>query len=201
LGFAIEDDDETVSLTEYAKKSIEREHPEENPLTVLGAACKACVPKRIHVTDLCQGCVARPCQSACKFGAIEIVNGKSTIDASKCKNCKMCIAACPYNAIVKVAVPCEGENINEHFGKCQNFRIYNIQKGELKDKEDVVLESTEPTVVAEFMKNNNVNTVVCGGINQGAMTELFSHNIVVIPGMKGNVDVAVSTCLDQMATK
>ena len=76
LGFAIEDDDETVSLKDYAAKSLKREKPEENPLTVLGAACKACVPKRIHVTDLCQGCVARPCKSTCKFGAIEIINGK-----------------------------------------------------------------------------------------------------------------------------
>lgn len=107
LGFAIEDDDETISLSEYAKKSVEREELAENHLTVLGAACKGCVPKRIFVTDLCQGCVARPCKSACKFGAIDIVNGRSVIDSSKCRNCKMCISACPYSAIVKVAVPCE----------------------------------------------------------------------------------------------
>lgn len=107
LGFSIEDDDETISLEEYAKMSLERKNVEENPLTVLGAACKGCVPKRIHVTDLCQGCVARPCNSACKFGAISIINGKSVIDSEKCQNCKMCISACPYNAIVKVAVPCE----------------------------------------------------------------------------------------------
>ena len=107
LGFSIEEDDETISLEEYAKMSLDRVKIEENPLTVLGAACKGCVPKRIHVTDLCQGCVARPCKSACKFGAINIINGKSVIDSDKCKNCKMCIAACPYNAIVKVAVPCE----------------------------------------------------------------------------------------------
>ena len=107
LGFAIEDDDETISLMDYAKRALEREKPEENLLTVLGAACKGCVPKRIYVTDLCQGCVARACVSACKFGAIEIVNGKANIDSSKCKACKMCIDACPYNAIVKVAVPCE----------------------------------------------------------------------------------------------
>ena len=107
LGFAIEDDDETVSLSDYAKKSLTRENPEENPLTVLRAACKGCVPKRVFVTDLCQGCVARPCQSTCKFGAISMENGKSVIDSTKCKACKMCISACPYNAIVKVAVPCE----------------------------------------------------------------------------------------------
>jgi [FeFe] hydrogenase (group B1/B3) len=107
LGFAIEEDDETVSLSDYAEKSLTRETPEENPLTVLGAACKGCVPKRVFVTDLCQGCVARPCQSTCKFGAISMENGKSVIDSTKCKACKMCISACPYNAIVKVAVPCE----------------------------------------------------------------------------------------------
>ena len=107
LGFSIEEHDETVLLSEYAKKALEREKPEKNPLTVLEAACKGCVPSRIYVTDLCQGCVARPCQSVCKFGAISINNGKSVIDGSKCKNCKQCMQVCPYNAIVKITVPCE----------------------------------------------------------------------------------------------
>jgi iron only hydrogenase large subunit-like protein len=34
-------------------------------------------------------------------------NGRSVIDGAKCKNCKLCIAQCPYNAIVKIIVPCE----------------------------------------------------------------------------------------------
>lgn len=107
LGFSIEDDNEETSLSEYAKESLLREKIDEKVLTVIGAACKGCVPNRIYVTNLCQGCVARSCVQACKFGAISIVNGKSYIDSSKCKNCKMCMAACPYNAIVKIAVPCE----------------------------------------------------------------------------------------------
>ncbi|MBQ2645095.1 4Fe-4S binding protein, partial [bacterium] len=76
-------------------------------LTVLDAACKGCVGGKILVTELCQGCVARPCESACKFGAVSIVNGKSIIDSTKCKRCKMCISVCPYNAITKITVPCE----------------------------------------------------------------------------------------------
>ncbi len=107
LGFSIEDDNEETSLSEYAKEALKREEIDRKVLTVIGAACKGCVPNRIYVTNLCQGCVARSCVSACKFGAVSIVNGKSYIDSSKCKNCKMCMAACPYNAIVKIAVPCE----------------------------------------------------------------------------------------------
>ncbi len=107
LGFSIENDDERDLLSDYAKKALDRKEIEENPLTVLEAACKGCVPSRIYVTDLCQGCVARPCQSSCKFGAINFVNNKSVIDGEKCKNCKMCVNVCPYNAIVKLKVPCE----------------------------------------------------------------------------------------------
>ncbi|MDR3195422.1 MAG: monomeric [FeFe] hydrogenase [Endomicrobium sp.] len=107
LGFSIEEDDEVTNLSNYAKKALEREHLDDNPLTLVETACKGCVPNRICVTDVCQGCVASSCKTACKFGAISIVNGRSKIDPAKCKNCKMCISACPYNAIVKIAVPCE----------------------------------------------------------------------------------------------
>lgn len=107
LGFAIEDDDETVTLATYAKRAMQRELPEEHPLTILEAACKGCASSQIYVTDLCQGCVARPCQNSCKFGAIQIINGKSVIDHSKCKKCKACMSTCPYKAIVQTVVPCE----------------------------------------------------------------------------------------------
>lgn len=107
LGFSNEDDDETVSLSSYAKAATERKKPDEKMLTVLQAACKGCVPNRVHVTDMCQGCVARPCTQSCPFGAIKLVEGRSTIDATKCKNCMRCVNVCPYNAIAKIRVPCE----------------------------------------------------------------------------------------------
>lgn len=107
LGFPIEEDDETVSLAKYAKRAIERTEISDKNLTVLQAACKGCSTNRIYVTDLCQGCVARPCLTTCKFGAVSIINGKSVIDDSKCKKCQACVSVCPYNAIVKVSVPCE----------------------------------------------------------------------------------------------
>src|SRR5574344_2109863 len=107
LGMAIEDDDERTLLSTFAKQALEREKPEENPLTVLEAACRGCVPSRFYVTDLCQGCVARPCVNSCKFGAITVKDGKSHIDPAKCKNCGMCVQVCPYHAITKIIVPCE----------------------------------------------------------------------------------------------
>ncbi|MDR1169110.1 MAG: monomeric [FeFe] hydrogenase [Heliobacteriaceae bacterium] len=107
LGFSIEKTAESARIAGLAKEASERKTPEKEPLTILQTACQSCVPARIYVTDLCQGCVARPCESTCKFGAITIINGKSSIDPAKCKNCGMCVPACPYQAITKIIVPCE----------------------------------------------------------------------------------------------
>lgn len=107
LGFDIEEAEDSQLLSELAIKATKREQPEEHPLTLLQTACNECVPARIHVTDLCQGCVARPCESVCRFGAIKVENGKSHIDHSKCKSCGMCVQVCPFQAITKIIVPCE----------------------------------------------------------------------------------------------
>ena len=108
LGFAIEDDDEQKHLSEYAKDASNRPQIiDKKVLTFVDTACKGCVPSRVYITDLCQGCVARHCIHSCKFGAISIKNGKAVIDGEKCKNCGMCINACHYKAIVKLHVPCE----------------------------------------------------------------------------------------------
>lgn len=107
LGFAMEDDDEATLLSDFAKKAVERARPESDPLTVLQNACQGCPSSRIFVTELCQHCVSRPCMNACRFGAISKNKGRSVIDNEKCKKCGLCMAACPYHAIVKTIVPCE----------------------------------------------------------------------------------------------
>lgn len=107
LGCSIEETDDSALLSDLAANALKREKPDERPLTVLTTACQGCVPSRIYVTDLCQGCVARPCENVCKFGAIKVTDGKSKIDPEKCKNCGMCAQVCPYQAIQKIIVPCE----------------------------------------------------------------------------------------------
>jgi len=107
LGLSIEEAEDSELLSTLAQKALERTEPEKDPLTVLHTACQGCVPSRIYVTDLCQGCVARPCESTCRFGAIKVEHGKSHIDPAKCKNCGMCAQVCPYQAIARIIVPCE----------------------------------------------------------------------------------------------
>lgn len=106
LGLSVETADEAKPLSDFVAPVLKREKPEAPCLTVIEVACRGCVPSRYVVTDLCQGCLARPC-TACAFGAITVAGGRSYIDPTKCKNCGRCAKVCPYHAIIQVVVPCE----------------------------------------------------------------------------------------------
>lgn len=93
--------DEGVEASACAQKYY------EPPLVnVIKFACNACPEKLIHVTDMCQGCLAHPCKEICPKDAITIQHGKSVIDQSKCIKCGQCVNVCPYGAIHKMERPC-----------------------------------------------------------------------------------------------
>ncbi len=75
---------------------------------VIDIACDDCPAGGYEVTSVCRGCLAHRCEQACRRGAISFGRDqKAYIDKSKCVECGLCSAACPYNAIVNHKRPCE----------------------------------------------------------------------------------------------
>lgn len=107
LGFDVRDEeDELIPLSQYAKMAEERKDFTDIMLTVVDEACSSCVKSNYVVTNMCHGCIGHPCTFACNKQAIS-VNEKAKIDPSKCVSCGLCMQACPFNAIIYQAVPCE----------------------------------------------------------------------------------------------
>lgn len=108
LGFSIEDEENELKLlSEYGEESSSVDISDERFLTVIHDACSSCQLGHHYISDVCVGCMARPCNAVCPKEAIKVVNGRSVIDKALCINCGKCTNVCPYNAIVKVTVPCE----------------------------------------------------------------------------------------------
>ena len=63
---------------------------------------KRLVMDGMMIPNVCVNCKQPPCLEACRRHAIvkAIDTGWVTIDDEKCNNCKLCVAACPYSAIV-----------------------------------------------------------------------------------------------------
>lgn len=109
LGYTInEDRDELTSLSEYAIKSLARKEKSSEILKVVDEACTGCVQVNYVVTNLCKGCIARPCQMNCPKDSIYYDgNGQAHINAKTCVNCGLCQKVCPYHSIIYMPVPCE----------------------------------------------------------------------------------------------
>jgi [FeFe] hydrogenase (group B1/B3) len=108
LGFSIsEEKDELTTLSEYARMALARPKVEAKVLTIVRDVCSSCIQSNYMVTNLCRGCVGRPCTLNCPKNAISIHNGQAEIDQSLCVNCGLCKKICPFHAIIYVPVPCK----------------------------------------------------------------------------------------------
>lgn len=79
----------------------------DNIIQVIPSACEECPITRFVVTDNCQKCMGKRCQTSCNFGAISMLKDRAYIDPLKCKECGKCTQACPYNAIADLTRPCK----------------------------------------------------------------------------------------------
>lgn len=109
LGFGTEEEtDELMSLSEYLDMHLDENFEPARTLTVVDEACTSCVKANYIVTNLCKGCIARPCEFNCPKGSIFRNNqGQAEIDPKKCVSCGICKEVCPYHSIIYMPVPCE----------------------------------------------------------------------------------------------
>ncbi|MDR1435826.1 MAG: 4Fe-4S binding protein [Puniceicoccales bacterium] len=122
LGFSAEERG-GEDIQKLADEALIRSENEEYPLTVLSAACNRCPAAHYESTALCRNCTAKYCMAACRFGAISMANGRSSIDAAKCKKCDQCRRSCPYGAIAKTVVPCQAQCPVDAIGKGESGKI------------------------------------------------------------------------------
>ncbi len=107
LGHGIEEEkDEARQLRDYLQDAHKRTSPPSQPLSVIPVACYGCVESHYQVTNACHACFARPCTFTCPKQAISI-NKRAEIDNTKCIDCGKCANVCPYQAIIRVPIPCE----------------------------------------------------------------------------------------------
>lgn len=90
-----------------------------------------------------------------------------------------------------LAVTYENGNVFGHFGHTEQFKVYEIENGNVISQKVVDTNGSGHGALAGFLKNLNVDTLICGGIGGGAINALGEANIKVYPGVAGNADAQV----------
>ncbi len=102
---------------------------------------------------------------------------------------------------IKIAVTTdENNNVFQHFGHCETFTIFDVEDNSLVATSTLTNTSRGHTATVELLTEVGVNVLICGGIGSAAMSLLMEEDILVIPGMQGDIHVAVASYLDGSCT-
>ncbi len=96
---------------------------------------------------------------------------------------------------MRLAVTYENGEIFGHFGRTEQFKIYEIKEGQILSTEVVDTNGSGHGALAGFLLDRKVDALICGGIGGGAQTALDSVGIRIFPGVMGNADDAVAAFL------
>lgn len=92
-----------------------------------------------------------------------------------------------------IAIPSAGSMLNAHFGRSEEFSVFEVSNGKVHHLEPISMKGYEHqhAGIAQLLKRQGVSTVVCGGIGGGMVSGLEAAGIEVISGASGyTADIA-----------
>ena len=136
-------------------------------------------------------------------GAVEELQGEWMEEAAAILENVLSLddVAAPAAKNVKIAVTTdENKNVYGHFGSATLFTVYTLEDGKLVEKKELSNAGDGHTSTVANLVNEGVTVLICGGIGGPAMQGLLQNGILVIPGVSGDIDVAVAGYLDGSLT-
>ena len=97
---------------------------------------------------------------------------------------------------MKIALPCMGTEIWQHFGHCENFMVYDVENGKIIREESVANPGHRPGFLPNFLADMGVEVVIAGGMGGGAVDIFNERQVEVVVGASGDAKKAVISYLN-----
>lgn len=98
---------------------------------------------------------------------------------------------------MRIAVTYEKGEVFQHFGHTERFKIYDVEGGRITVATTVNTDGSGHGALADILKKLEVDTLICGGIGDGAQRALSEANIKLYGGVSGDADKAVDALLNE----
>ncbi len=99
------------------------------------------------------------------------------------------------DAVMRIAVAYENGQIFQHFGRTEQFKVYDVINGDVASSEVVGTNGSGHGALAGVLTALNVDALICGGIGGGAQAALAAAGIRLYGGVSGGADEAVKALL------
>lgn len=89
---------------------------------------------------------------------------------------------------MKLAIPRFGEEVAPCFEYSATIAIFTVERRRIIDQTDFSLQSREALDRVRLLRDQSVDTLICGGVQAFFEDMLVEHGIRVISWVSGNVD-------------
>lgn len=100
------------------------------------------------------------------------------------------------DTVMRIAVTYENGQIFQHFGRTEQFKVYDVQDGKIISSEVVSTNGNGHGALAGILTALKADTLICGGIGGGAQAALAAAGIRLYGGASGEADKAVEALLN-----
>ena len=97
---------------------------------------------------------------------------------------------------MRIAVTYDNGNIFQHFGKTENFKVYEVENNQVISSEVISSNGSGHGALAGLLDGQNIDVLICGGIGGGAQAALAEAGIEFCSGAQGDADQAVEAYLN-----
>jgi FKBP-type peptidyl-prolyl cis-trans isomerase 2/predicted Fe-Mo cluster-binding NifX family protein len=96
---------------------------------------------------------------------------------------------------MRIAATYENGNIFQHFGRTEQFKVYDVQEGRIIASEIIGSNGIGHGALAGLLADKAIEVLICGGLGGGALNALTNAGITVVAGAEGDADQAVESYL------
>ena len=96
---------------------------------------------------------------------------------------------------MKIAATYENGNIFQHFGRTEQFKIYEVEDDKVVSSQVIGNDGLGHGALAGLLADHAIDVLICGGLGAGAQNALAEADVEVVAGASGSADEAVDAYL------
>ena len=143
---------------------------------------------------LCDGSAVHFCRKKCRRGTGAFPESADVREPGTAPERRPDIAEKGEHAM-RIAVTFENGEVFQHFGHTEQFKVYDVENGQIAKEQVVDTNGSGHGALAGFLTDMSVDALICGGIGMGAKNALVDAGIDLYGGVSGNADEAVKAFL------
>lgn len=97
---------------------------------------------------------------------------------------------------MRVAIAADSGWVSQHFGRCPEYRIFDVENGKITKQTILKSPGHEPGALPRLLISHGVNCVIAGAMGPSAVNLFRQNNVQVVTGANGRVEDVIKAYID-----